>query len=273
MTQAVRIYAGAGLLYIGPVLAGIGGADAVWIWPFAGIFTVWILLARPAFRPSRRSGTGDWVRLALAAGVQSVLVALCLGVGWALHWVGLALPVEPGWALVVSALALPFAKPVDPRMNAVLGEALKAVQGQATALSDPDADALAETLRKGPYDTTPGDLARMADSPTVWAELADKAGQAPEWRRTRLLWLGHEATERAPLDPAAVAPVLLAGLKDPDPGIAEAAAWTSVEWAEAEPRFAPHRPAVARAAQARLAAGARGTLRDALKAARAAARG
>jgi hypothetical protein len=166
MQLRFRIFMGArGLLYLGPLLAGLGGAGWRAVLAFAAVFILWLVVMRPRQWPR---SLVDWrsapaITQALTqALMQLVLVTLLFALGRA---IGGALGLRPAWPgflpLALSFLAIPLGRLVwDPwkadEVNGFNDAALVAGAGagEATAMAMLDAmprglsaDQVAEHLR------------------------------------------------------------------------------------------------------------------------------
>lgn len=100
------------LLFVGPLLAGLGGTSEVALPIFVAIFTLWLVIMRPAvWARVTREGTpvALAVHLAGVTLVQVILVMLCFVVGRGLSiLIGAPLGL-PGWLPVaLSMAALPI---------------------------------------------------------------------------------------------------------------------------------------------------------------------
>lgn len=120
MENRQRLLQGAtALLYLGPLLAGLGGFGWRVIPVFVAIFLLWLFILRPQLWPR---GLADWVRPGVAVAfvsqgaVQVLLVAVCFGIGRGIGGVLAALPPFPLMLPVaISFLSIPLARMVwDP---------------------------------------------------------------------------------------------------------------------------------------------------------------
>lgn len=128
------------LLYLGPLLAGLGGFGVAIVPVFAGIFLLWLVTLRPQDFP--RTPT-DWMRpevlVAFTArgAVQVVLVLACFGMGRGIGGVLGSLPAFPLMLPIgVSLIAVTLARLVwDPSkaeaMDRLLEESLAKIEGGA----------------------------------------------------------------------------------------------------------------------------------------------
>lgn len=115
MRNRLRLVMGAtALLYLGPLLAGLGGFGWRVVPVFAAIFLLWTLILRPATWPQ---AAADWARPDLMIGllapsvVQVLVVTLCFGIGRGLGGVIGALPAFPVMLPVaVSFLSIPLCR-------------------------------------------------------------------------------------------------------------------------------------------------------------------
>lgn len=136
------------LLYLGPLLAGLGGFGWSVVPVFAAIFLLWLFILRPQQWPRRAA---DWLRpealtaLAAQAAMQVLLVTLCFGIGRGIGGVLGALPPFPLMLpIAVSFLSIPLSRLIwDPwkaaELDAVLDGALAALQDMGGAAETPDA--------------------------------------------------------------------------------------------------------------------------------------
>lgn len=125
------------LLYLGPLLAGLGGHGWAVVPVFAAIFMLWLVIMRPQEFPR---SLRDWQRpealIAFAArgAVQLLLVLVCFGIGRGLGGVLGSLPPFPLMLpIAISFLAIPLARLIwDPRkaqaMDALLTDALAQIE-------------------------------------------------------------------------------------------------------------------------------------------------
>ena len=132
-------------LYLGPLLAGIGGYGWAVVPVFAAIFLLWLIVLRPQEWPQSRA---DWLQpdamVAMAArGVmQLLLVVLCFGIGRGLAGVaGLHLNLPFMGPIFLSFLAIPLARIAWPpqraaALDACLDDAFAQVDLAATPAPD-----------------------------------------------------------------------------------------------------------------------------------------
>jgi hypothetical protein len=107
----LRLYlAATALLYLGPVLAGWGGAPLA-AWPvFAGIFLIWAFVMRPDDWP-RSADAASAGRAAMSILVLTALALACLALGWLLAAL-VAPPIPLGaWpGVLLALLAVPLSR-------------------------------------------------------------------------------------------------------------------------------------------------------------------
>lgn len=111
MRLRVRLLQAANVaLYMGPLLAGLGGYGWSMVLPFVLIFSLWLALSRPHQWPQNNR---DWlvpqvlVVVAAQVLVQLLLVVLCLGIGRGIGGVLGYLPVfQPLLPVTISFLAI-----------------------------------------------------------------------------------------------------------------------------------------------------------------------
>ena len=102
------------LLYLGPLLAGLGGFGWAQVPVFVVIFVLWLIILRPQHWPRRLS---DWqkpealITLAAQAATQALLVVLSFGIGRGIGGVTGFAPALPVLLPVgISALAIPICR-------------------------------------------------------------------------------------------------------------------------------------------------------------------
>lgn len=136
------LMAATALLYLGPLLAGLAGFGWPLVYAFAAIFTLWLMVMRPADWPR---DPGQWRRpevptRALAQVlVQLLLVAVLFGIGRGIGGVaGYVLPLPVALPLAISFLSVPLSRLVwNPakaaQMDAFLTDAIAQIEGHAPA--------------------------------------------------------------------------------------------------------------------------------------------
>ena len=154
MSNRLRAMQGAvGLLYLGPLLAGLGGFDWVIVPVFTLIFLLWLLAMRPdewPRSPAEWQSPDAWIALLMRVVVQFALVALCFAIGRGLGGVVAAdLPMPAMLPIGLSLVAVPLARLFCPpgqmaEMTLFLHDAADQVEATAT----PDADAAARAARR-----------------------------------------------------------------------------------------------------------------------------
>ena len=84
MDRVTLLMGATALLYLGPLLAGLGASGWPWVYGFVAVFVLWLIVMRPRDWP--RSAT-NWqdatvlVRAVTQIAVQILLVALLFGIG------------------------------------------------------------------------------------------------------------------------------------------------------------------------------------------------
>ncbi|MFT4151149.1 MAG: hypothetical protein QM656_13205 [Paracoccaceae bacterium] len=146
------------LLYLGPLLAGLGGFGWGMVPAFLVIFTLWLIVMRPRLWPRDLAAWqhGEVVVAAAAqVAVQALLVVLCFGIGRGIGGAAGIVPmVSPLLPLALSLVAIPLTRLVwDPvqgeRMDDFLEDAIRQVEdpsAQSLAGSGADAGVLAPVL-------------------------------------------------------------------------------------------------------------------------------
>lgn len=174
------------LLYIGPLVAGLGGFGWAVVPLFAAIFLLWLFILRPHQWPQTLS---EWaqpqplVALLTQALVQLLLVAVLFGVGRGIGGVMGTVPVfSVVLPLSISFLSIPLARMVwDPwqanQVDRFLDDAIARVQATA---ADTDANPgldlarrLVAPLADLPDDTPETDVARHLIALSTQAHAAD----------------------------------------------------------------------------------------------------
>lgn len=207
MKTKLRLLMGAtALLYLGPLLAGLGGFGWAVVPVFTLIFVLWLIVLRPHQWPRRPA---DWtaqvaVVAVTQALVQVLLVAVCFGIGRGIGGVLEFLPPFPVMLPVaVSFLSIPLSRLVwDPwkaaELDQFLDDAIRQISNPADRPSNPEwlDDATARILALPP-DTSDAEAEAAINSlkemnyPVMDAllEALDKGGPAARaGRRGLILW-------------------------------------------------------------------------------------
>lgn len=147
MSRVTLMMGASALLYLGPLLAGLGGYGWPWVPAFAAVFVLWLIVMRPQDWPRDLAA---WTRpdVALRAvtqiAVQLLLVSVLFGLGRGVGGVAGLAPFWPVWApLLLSVLSVPLARLMwNPakaaEMEAMLDEALARLQDTAQPQPSPD---------------------------------------------------------------------------------------------------------------------------------------
>ncbi len=173
MQNRLRLLMGVtALLYVGPLMAGLGGYGWSVVPLFAAIFLLWLFIQRPHHWPQTPS---DWTRpmmlmsLLTQALVQLLLVAVLFGVG---RGIGGVLGTLPMFSVVlplsISFLSIPLARLIsDPRkgeqVDRFLDEAMDRVHAPTVAQTHSGLDLarrLTAPLADLPDDTAESEIAR-----------------------------------------------------------------------------------------------------------------
>ncbi len=107
------------LLYVGPLLAGLGGFGWLLVPVFTAIFVLWLVILQPYEFPISRAewmSSDAWVAVLARAAVQVLFVAVLFGIG---RGIGGILGALPGFSaslpLAISFLSIPLARMIwDP---------------------------------------------------------------------------------------------------------------------------------------------------------------
>lgn len=138
MHNRLRLLMGAtALLYLGPLLAGLGGFGWAVVPVFAAIFVLWTLILRPQNWPQTFA---DWTRpealvtVAAQVATQVLLVTLCFGIGRGIGGVLGALPPFPLMLpIAISFLSIPLSRLVwDPKKAEAMDRFLDGAISQIT---------------------------------------------------------------------------------------------------------------------------------------------
>ena len=136
------LMAATALLYIGPLLAGLGGFGWAVVPVFAAIFLLWLFILRPQQWPRRAADwalPAAWITLITQITYQTVLVAMLFGVGRGIGGVLATLPSFPLMLPVaVSFLSIPLARLIwnpwkDRDIDRFLDDAIARVNAAPTA--------------------------------------------------------------------------------------------------------------------------------------------
>jgi hypothetical protein len=229
----LRLMMGAtALLYLGPLLAGLGGFGWSQVPVFVGIFMLWLIILRPQQWPTTLEG---WkkpealVTLAAQVATQTLLVAVCFGIGRGIGGVaGFALPLPVLLPIGLSLLSIPLCRLIwDPwkaaQLDSLLDDAIAALEtGRPLAGPGDDAVQMALEMLK-PVAALPADtpvaeleahldaLARHLDHETLAAAL--RSGPAP-LRRALIVHASQPGALRALEDRAYPVQALTAAAGD-----------------------------------------------------------
>lgn len=234
MHNRLRLLMGAtALLYLGPLLAGLGGFGWAQVPVFGTIFLLWLIIQRPQQWPRTRT---DWqkpaalITLAAQIATQTLLVVVCFGVGRGIGGVtGFTLDLPLLLPIGLSLLSIPLGRMIwDPRKGAqldqLLDDAIAAIE-TGRPLAGPGEEALqmaAEMLK--PLAALSADtpaaeleahlaaLARHLDHETLSAAL--RGGGAP-LRRALIIHASQPDVLQALEDRAAPVQALTAAMGDP----------------------------------------------------------
>lgn len=143
MRNRIRLLMGAtALLYLGPLMAGLGGQGFRAVPVFVLVFLLWSIVMRPAVFPREAAAWGQppvWIGALAQLAVQALLVALLFGIGRGIGGVAGVLPMlHPAFPVALSVLSIPLSRLVwDPvkaaKIDALLDEALTRIDGSGRA--------------------------------------------------------------------------------------------------------------------------------------------
>lgn len=167
MQARYRIFMGAtALLYLGPLMAGLGGTGLRAVPAFAAVFILWMIVMRPNQWPRRVS---DWksgpalIQVLSQSLMQLVLVTALFALGRA---IGGALGLQPDWPgylpLAISFLSVPLGRLIwDPRKSAEVDQFLDSALTQIrnAAAEKPDHSIAMAMLAAMPKDLSDDQIA------------------------------------------------------------------------------------------------------------------
>jgi hypothetical protein len=121
-----RILMGAtAMLYMGPLLAGLGGYGWNMVPAFAGIFTLWQIILRPEKWPAPQDldRADAWLAVAAQVALQTLLVVICFGIGRGIGGAAGSLPlysplVPVGLSFLSIAICQILSRPARPVRSA-----------------------------------------------------------------------------------------------------------------------------------------------------------
>jgi hypothetical protein len=163
------------LLYMGPLLAGLGGYGWTMVPAFAGIFTLWQMILRPEKWPApyELDRADAWLAVAAQVALQTLLVVICFGIGRGIGGAAGELPmysplVPVGVSFLSIAICQIIARPARPMRSADQAHIDAATQ-KADRLLQPLQDAAgtmteAEVARHLAAMATHVDPARLRDA-------------------------------------------------------------------------------------------------------------
>lgn len=260
-----------GLLYLGPLLAGLSGHPALTVCGFLGIFMVWLLLMQPGALPQ---DPHDWLNgmtmgmLVLRMAVQLGLIVFCFAVGRGIGAVASQTTAIPVWVpLAMSAASIIYARVAaadDPVVfTSSLREAAEALDAKAEArragenpdLTRTERQALRQAARMAaehevarfeePLEQGLADdldleamvtrLAQLDDQSAALMLLAERAsehGSHPWWFVALLRLAGHPMFDRTFVPPEIMADWCLEALTRDEPALTDAALSALSHWAD-----------------------------------------
>jgi hypothetical protein len=117
--MARMMMAATAMLYMGPLLAGLGGYGWTMVPAFAGIFVLWQIILRPQKwpAPSELDQADAWLAVAAQVALQTLLVVICFGIGRGIGGAAGSLPmysplVPVGVSFLSIAIGQIMARPV-----------------------------------------------------------------------------------------------------------------------------------------------------------------
>lgn len=173
MQSRLKMLMGAtALLYIGPLMAGLGGYGWAIVPVFLALFLLWLFILRPQLWPRNfREWTQyqAWVTFGTTAAMQLLLVAMLFGVGRGIGGtLGVKLQLGPMLPISISFLAIPLARlfwdsSKHSDINDVVSIGRHHQQKPISATTDPSlvtARAMIAPLSNLPKDSTPQVIAQ-----------------------------------------------------------------------------------------------------------------
>jgi hypothetical protein len=160
------------LLYIGPLMAGLGGYGWAIVPVFLAMFLLWLFILRPQLWPRdfhEWTQYQAWVTFGTTAAMQLLLVAMLFGIGRGIGGtLGVTLPLGPMLPISISFLAIPLARlfwdsSKHSDINDVIDIGQHHQQQPIMATSDPalaTARAMIAPLSDLPEDSTPQIIAQ-----------------------------------------------------------------------------------------------------------------
>lgn len=113
------------MLYMGPLLAGLGGYGWTMVPAFAGIFTLWQIILRPHKWPApyELDHVEAWLAVVAQVALQTLLVTVCFGIGRGIGGAAGTLPmysplVPVGVSFLSIAICQILARPARPVRSA-----------------------------------------------------------------------------------------------------------------------------------------------------------
>ncbi len=173
----------AALLYLGPLLAGLGGYGWRVVPVFSAIFVLWLIILRPHQWPRDLAAWRTalvWAAALGAALMQVLLVTVCFGVGRGIGGIMGFLPLlHPMLPIALSFLAIPLCRLIwDPwkaaEMDRFLDQAIQQVAKPTPSdftAADVAVSALLQLPGTAPADEVAAQLAAVLDHPQSWARL------------------------------------------------------------------------------------------------------
>lgn len=203
MQNRMRMLMGAtALLYIGPLMAGLGGYGWAIVPVFLALFLLWLFILRPQQWPQSFADWGRseaWVTLFTNATMQLLLITLLFGVGRGIGGaLGVKLPLGEMLPISISFLSIPLARLIwDPWKSGARHSLLdQAIHAQAPHTTPADQVALDLARRLiAPL----ADLPDFTEPATIAQHLTALAPHAdPAQIRTALMErLGNRQANRA----------------------------------------------------------------------------
>lgn len=192
MQSRMKMLMGAtALLYIGPLMGGLGGYGWSIVPVFLALFLLWLYILRPQLWPRNFHEWTQyqaWVTFGTTAATQLLLVAMLFGVGRGIGGtLGITLPLGPMLPISISFLAIPLARLIyDPIKHSDINDLIDIEHHHRQQTIAPTEDPALITARVmiAPLSNLPDDTATQVIAQHLFALSAHT--QAPALRAALL---------------------------------------------------------------------------------------
>lgn len=192
MSRLRLVMGASALLYLGPLLAGLGGAGWSWAPAFAAVFVLWLIVMRPQDWPRQAAAWANPavpLRAVTHIAVQLLLVLVMFALGRGIGGVAGVAPLWPAWApLLLSALSVPLARLAwnparGAELDRFLDEAIAGLQAAVPPAASPDQRRQIGALVRRLRDLPPGTGAEA-----VWPMVRAAAEELPRHDLADAVW-------------------------------------------------------------------------------------